>query len=360
MKLKAIFPVGIVAVPALALAVNVVIVDTNGNEVGECTLAGAAIAQAGGDSLTIDSATVTATSKGDLLLVIDQTATGCAIGGATNQAPTFAQSNPYDAGTVNVSSSRNISLNASDPDGDTLTWSISSQPASGMGTATVSGTGNNNTVTYTAGNTAGTAEFVVQIDDGKGGTASLTVRVTVSSTPLPAECQDIPPVSGITEDTTPWNGPYDNSEYEFLADTGGQTYSVRIERTKYKTKYGAGVNDGSYGKISFEATAGFSSPAKLITISKCPGDFGGSAATQVPTGCMLATTRLAPTFYWKTTGAVIPDAAIPSLYKCELQPNTPYYFNVIYAEDNTDIANTLSCADARCGFQIKNTTTLVP
>ena len=359
MKLKALFPLGVVSIPALALAVNVVIVDTNGNPVGDCELSGAAISQGAGN-LTVSGVPVTSTGTGDLLLVINQAATGCAIGGATNQAPSFVQANPYEAGSVNVASSKNISLSASDPDGDTLTWSISSQPANGMGTATVSGTGNNNTVIYTAGNAAGNAQFAVQVDDRKGGTAILTVNITVSSTPLPTECQNIEPIPGIAEDTTPWSGPYDTSEYEFLADTGGQTYSVRIDRAKYKSKYATGVSGGSYGKISFESTAGFSSPAKLIAISKCPGDFGSSAATQVPAGCLLTTSRIAPTFYWKTTGAVIPDNAIPALYQCELQSNTPYYFNVIYATDNADIANTLSCSDARCGFQIKNITTLAP
>ena len=75
----------------------------------------------------------------------------------------------------------NLTLHASDPNsGDTITWSIAS-PASN-GAAAASGSGTSIAVTYSpTTDYTGSDSFVVQASDGKGGTATLTVNVSITA-----------------------------------------------------------------------------------------------------------------------------------------------------------------------------------
>lgn len=90
-----------------------------------------------------------------------------------------------------------LTLNATDADGDTLTWSISS--AAGNGVAGASGTGGSKTITYTpAADWNGSDSFDVQVDDGLlGGTDTITVNVTVDPQ---TDANDDNPAAG-NEDT---------------------------------------------------------------------------------------------------------------------------------------------------------------
>jgi len=81
---------------------------------------------------------------------------------------------------VNEDVAGSKTLNATDADGDTLTWSILSQGA--KGTATASGIGAAKSVGYTpTANQNGADSFVVQVSDGKGGTDTITVNVTITA-----------------------------------------------------------------------------------------------------------------------------------------------------------------------------------
>ena len=76
-----------------------------------------------------------------------------------------------------------LTLHATDGDGDTLTWSVLTAPSHGV--ATANGTGNSKVIGYTPAAdynspTLGADSFVVQVSDGNGGTASITVNVTVN------------------------------------------------------------------------------------------------------------------------------------------------------------------------------------
>jgi len=101
-------------------------------------------------------------------------------GVTTNSAPVITQADPQE-----VSMSQNgaptpfaLTLDATDADGDTLTWSILS-PAS-HGTATASGSGLSQGISYTpALDYVGTDSFVVRVSDGRLGSDTLTVNVTV-------------------------------------------------------------------------------------------------------------------------------------------------------------------------------------
>lgn len=88
--------------------------------------------------------------------------------------------NPPTADDKNVSTNEDtalpITLTGSDPDGDTLGFSINTQPANG----TLTGTESN--VTYTPkANYAGADSFTFRVSDGKGGSDTGTVSITVNA-----------------------------------------------------------------------------------------------------------------------------------------------------------------------------------
>ncbi len=72
-----------------------------------------------------------------------------------------------------------LTLNATDPDDDTLYWSVITPPL--HGSATASGTGFSKDIGYTpTANYNGSDSFIVRISDHKGGFASITVNVTIT------------------------------------------------------------------------------------------------------------------------------------------------------------------------------------
>ncbi len=94
---------------------------------------------------------------------------------ASNQPPKAV--NDTATTTAGQSVTLNVLANDSDPDGNTLTVTANTTPANG----TVTRKGGNVTYTPKAGFT-GTDSFSYTISDGKGGTATGTVTITVKST----------------------------------------------------------------------------------------------------------------------------------------------------------------------------------
>lgn len=95
--------------------------------------------------------------------------------GAVNDAPIITEGATTTLAT-DEDTPANLTLNATDADGDGINWSISGVAANG--TATVSGTGASQTVSYTpAANFNGTDSFTVQVSDG---TLSDTIVVNVT------------------------------------------------------------------------------------------------------------------------------------------------------------------------------------
>ena len=98
-----------------------------------------------------------------------------------NEAPSFA-----DGASVAVSMDEDgaptpfsLTLSASDPENDTLTWSIADQAS--QGTASASGMGPTKTIAYTPKpDVFGVDTFTVRIDDGRGESAEIFVEVTVA------------------------------------------------------------------------------------------------------------------------------------------------------------------------------------
>ncbi|MBL3616816.1 MAG: tandem-95 repeat protein [gamma proteobacterium endosymbiont of Lamellibrachia anaximandri] len=86
-----------------------------------------------------------------------------------------------------------LTLNATDADGDVLTWSISTAATNGL--ATASGTGASKVIGYAPNADAnGTDTFTVQVDDGTGNTD--TIDVTVNIAPV----NDAPTIGGTAPD----------------------------------------------------------------------------------------------------------------------------------------------------------------
>ncbi len=93
-------------------------------------------------------------------------------------------------------------INASDVDGDALTWSKHSDPS--HGTATVSGSGSSPVITYTpTADFNGSDSFVAKVTDSEGATDTVTLNITVSPVnDAPVLTANSPSLTEITEDET--------------------------------------------------------------------------------------------------------------------------------------------------------------
>ena len=107
----------------------------------------------------------------------------CSIWGSSVPAPTcatppnVAPTTSAMTGTTPEDTATTVALTATDPDGDTLTWSLDAAQPAAHGTAGVTGS----TLSYTpAANYNGPDEIGVIVSDGRGGSASTTVTITVS------------------------------------------------------------------------------------------------------------------------------------------------------------------------------------
>ncbi|MCP4536989.1 MAG: tandem-95 repeat protein, partial [Chloroflexi bacterium] len=117
-------------------------------------------------------------SEGDL----GDTATVTITVNAVNDAPIISE-----GATVAVTMDEdgvpmpfNLTLNATDAEGDPLAWSASSQALDGV--AVVSGTGTSQAVAYTPNpDYNGTDSFIVQVEDASGDDDRITVNVTINA-----------------------------------------------------------------------------------------------------------------------------------------------------------------------------------
>ena len=104
----------------------------------------------------------------------------------TNEPPVIAQgtSVAVTLSKNNTPTAFSRSLSATDANGDTLTWSISSAAAHGTAGVVSPVTGGTVNLSYTpVTNYTGTDSFIVQVSDGKGGTDTITVNLTIQPPP---------------------------------------------------------------------------------------------------------------------------------------------------------------------------------
>ncbi len=123
---------------------------------------------------------------------------------AVNDIPIITQGDSRDV-TMDEDGSPtpfSLTLNASDLDGDTLTWSVSSPAA--HGTASASGTGTSKAISYSPqANYNGLDSFTVQVSDGNGGTDSITINVTINSIDDPPNLSGSSPTIDFSENGLP-------------------------------------------------------------------------------------------------------------------------------------------------------------
>ena len=169
--------------------------------------------------------TVTATDDGEGLPAAQSASASSAWLHVDNNAPVITE-----GASTNVTMDEDgdptafsLTLNATDADGDTLTWSVSSPAANG--TADASGTGASKAITYTPdADWNGADSFEVTVDDNAGDTASITVNVTVDPQP------DAPTIAG-----SPATSVDEDSAYSFVPaaddpDTGDTlTFSIQSQ-----------------------------------------------------------------------------------------------------------------------------------
>jgi parallel beta-helix repeat protein len=125
--------------------------------------------------------------------------------GTTNVPPVITQGTSVGV-TMSEDSAPtpfNLTLNATDANGDTLTWSISTPAA--HGTAGATGTGASKAIIYTPViDFSGTDSFVVQVSDGRGGTDTITVNVTIQTVnDAPVITEGVSVLVNISEDNSP-------------------------------------------------------------------------------------------------------------------------------------------------------------
>lgn len=100
--------------------------------------------------------------------------------------------------------------------------------------------------------------------------------------------------------------------------------------------------------INQPQTSNLENAFKYVSISKCPGDFDVDAIeAEMGPGCIIQTSW--DNFRWGGTDAV------SNLYRCGLEPNTTYYFNIVHTNSplgtsGGDIEPNPTCATgAGCG-----------
>ena len=97
-----------------------------------------------------------------------------------NTAPVITESDPQ-ALTVVEDTPTTLTLHATDSDGNTLTWSISTLATHGTAAVSSTPTGTSQVITYTPASNSNTADsFVVQVSDGSL-TDTLTVNVSITA-----------------------------------------------------------------------------------------------------------------------------------------------------------------------------------
>ncbi|MGO0059118.1 Ig-like domain-containing protein [Brevibacillus fluminis] len=138
------------------------------------------------------------------------------INGPENQAPTVGTDSKTTAKNTPVSGT----VTASDADGDTLTYSVKTN--ADHGTVTVNPADGSWTYTPNA-NYVGLDTFTVEVSDGKGGTATSTITITINGPENQA------PTVGNDSKTTTKNTPVSGTVTASDADEDTLTYSVKTD-----------------------------------------------------------------------------------------------------------------------------------
>jgi hypothetical protein len=150
-------------------------VSFSSNTTSVCTVSGTTVHLVATGTCTI-RATQEGNSDYNPATPVDQSFT---VNASANVAPVITEGSSINV-TMSASTPFNLTLNASDTDSDTITWSINT--AADHGTALASGTGTSKAIAYTpTSNYIGSDSFVVQISDSNGGIDTITVNVNITA-----------------------------------------------------------------------------------------------------------------------------------------------------------------------------------
>ncbi|HLL02695.1 MAG TPA: tandem-95 repeat protein [Myxococcaceae bacterium] len=223
-----------------------------------------------------------------------------------NRNPTISQGPAASPASVTGPSPTQLSVTASDPDNDPITYAWTQSPASPAGTFSTTTTAN---PTWTAPTVAATTTFTlrVTISDGKGGTAQGTVQVSVAP-PVPQNRSPVlaagsPSSSAPTVNSQqsvnlsvsasdPDNDPLTYTWTQSPASPGGAFSSTTAANPSWTAPIVAAdtnftlavtVADGRGGTASGTVTVRVTAPAnRNPTITQGPGATPGSVAGPAP------------------------------------------------------------------------------
>jgi surface protein len=166
-----------------------------------------------------------------------------------NSAPIITEGDgPLAKTTDEDTALTEFTLNATDGDNDTLTWSIDTNATNGTATISDTPTGTSQAINYSPdGNYSGSDSFSVQVSDGNGGTDTIVVNVTIN--PI----ADLPIVTTTPTTTTTVNGSYSYTIETIDGDGDSVTIS---EADGTSLPSWLNLNTGSWEQVG---SAGFSS-----------------------------------------------------------------------------------------------------
>lgn len=155
--------------------------------------------------------------------IIKLSSTEISIGPVTNANPVITEGDSQALSVQEDAAAQTLSLNATDTDtSDTLTWSISTPANKGTATVSASPTGNSQQISYRPNaDENGDDSFVVTVDDGNGGSDTLTVNVTISPV------ADAPRIEAISDTSTDEDQPFNLTLNG--SDPDGDTLNWRLD-----------------------------------------------------------------------------------------------------------------------------------
>ncbi|SHN32440.1 Ig-like domain-containing protein, partial [Chitinophaga sp. CF418] len=152
-----------------------------------------------------------------------------------NAPPNNPPTGTGDTKTTSQNTPVNGSVSGTDPDGDALTFTKGTDPAHGSVVVNTNGT-----YTYTpATNYVGTDNFTIIISDGKGGTTTVTVNITVN----PALPANRPPTGTGDTKVTTVDIPVDGAVSGTDPDGDALTYSIGADPSNGSIIFSS---DGTY------------------------------------------------------------------------------------------------------------------
>lgn len=207
---------------------------------------------------------------------------------ATNNPPVITE-----GASVSVTMDQNsnptafsLTLNATDADYHSIEWSISS--AASHGTASVSGNGDSKAISYEPDDDYnGSDSFVVQADDGNGGTDTITVNVTITERNPPVLSSVSATPSGTGSVTFAWNTNEDAStKISYGLDSSYGTTTSETDTSPRVSSHSRSVSGllscttYHYAVTSLDAAENSATSSdKTFTTGGCPGDAEVTSST---------------------------------------------------------------------------------